>query len=152
MKSNEQRAFSVMEIIVVIAVLGLIASLVLAQFNKIRSTQVLNNSVATVLSSLHKARSQTSASINSSVYGVHFQSDQVILFTGTTYTAGTSSNESIAIISPATISSISLTGGASDLYFNRLSGAPSKTGTVTVTASSVSKIITIDATGNVSVN
>ncbi|KKR74818.1 MAG: Tfp pilus assembly protein, major pilin PilA [Candidatus Nomurabacteria bacterium GW2011_GWA1_40_8] len=52
-----------------------------------------------------------------------------------------------SIDSPATISAITLGGGGSDIYFNRLSGSPSVTGTVTLSTTNYSKIITISATG-----
>jgi formate-dependent phosphoribosylglycinamide formyltransferase (GAR transformylase) len=40
---------------------------------------------------------------------------------------------------------VSSTSG--DVYFNRLSGSPSTTGTVTIYSPSFSKVITISATG-----
>jgi hypothetical protein len=39
-----------------------------------------------------------------------------------------------------------------EMYFNRLTNIPSKTGTITITTGSSQKIITIGATGNVSVS
>ena len=114
--------------------------------------QVLKAGVQDILSSLDKARSHTLSSLNSSSYGVHFESDRVIIFTGTVYSAGAGSNETIMIVTPASIPTITLSGGGADVYFNRLSGSPSKTGTVTVTTTNYSKIITISATGVASSN
>ena len=117
-----------------------------------RDNQILKSTASDVFSALDRARSQALASVNSSEYGVHFQSDKIIIFKGTAFSAMAADNENIDIASPATISNISLTGGAVDLYFNRLSGAPDKTGTVTISISSLSKIITISATGAASMN
>lgn len=148
----KNKGIMLIEIAVVLAIIVLLVAIVLPSLSKTRENQVLKNSVADVVSALNKASSQTLASINSSEYGVHFQSDKVIIFTGTVFSGGASDNETINIMSPAIISNINLTGGATELYFTRLSNTPSKTGTITITAGSNSKVITIGATGIISSN
>ena len=138
-----------------VAILALILAVVIPQFSKSRESQVLKSAVSDTVSYINKAKSQTLSSVDSSAYGVHFQSDQVIIFKGTVFSAGSADNEITNILTPATISNVTLGGVSStsgELYFNRLSGAPNKTGTVTITANSSSKIITISATGTVSIN
>lgn len=143
-----RRGISIIETLVIITVLGIIFSIIIPQFSKSREMQVLKSGVADTLSSIDKARGDTLSSLNSSSYGVHFQSDKVIIFKGTDFsTRDTTKDETINIVTPATISNIALVGGGSDFYFNRLSGAPSTTGTVTISTTSYSKIITISATG-----
>ncbi|MFA5932165.1 MAG: prepilin-type N-terminal cleavage/methylation domain-containing protein [Candidatus Paceibacterota bacterium] len=149
-----KKGFTVVELLIVLAVIGIIFSIVLPQFSAIRENQVLKGAVNDIISSLNKAQSQTLSSVNSSSYGVHFQSDKVIIFLGTTFLVN-DMNETINIISPANISNVTLSGvsgNSGDIYFNRLSGIPSKTGTITVSTPSYSKIITISTTGVISVN
>ncbi len=145
-----KKGITVIELLVVVAILGIVVLVVLPQFSRIKENQVLKSAVGDVISILDKARSQTLASLNSSEYGVRFESGRVIIFKGQTFTSGAAGNETISIISPASISNVTL-GGASgvsgEMYFNRLSGSPSKNGTVTISVSSISKIITISATG-----
>lgn len=141
-----------MEVLVIIAVIGILISVALPQFSKIKENQVLKNGVSDILSSIDKARSQTLASLNSSPYGVHFQSDRVIIFTGTTFSAGASGNETISIVTPASITNVAIggvSGTTGTMYFNRLSGSPSPStvNTITISTSNFSKIITISATG-----
>ena len=143
------------EILIVIAVLGIIFAVVLPQFSKSREMQVLKSTISDVLSVFEKAKSQTLASMDSSEYGVRFESDKVIIFKGTVFVSDDDNNEIINIISPAMISDVTLngiSGSSGSLYFNRLSGIPSKTGTITISTSSYSKIITISATGSANVN
>lgn len=150
-----KKGITAMEILVVIGVLGLIFAIVLPQFSKMRENQVLKSAVGDVLSSFNKARSETLASVDSSSFGVHLQSDKVIIFKGTVYVVNDVNNETTEIVAPASISNVTLggvSGNSGDLYFNRLSGTPSATGTVTVSTSSRSKIITISAIGVVSSN
>ncbi|KKP86629.1 MAG: hypothetical protein UR90_C0024G0004 [Parcubacteria group bacterium GW2011_GWC1_35_8] len=152
MQNFYRKGVTVVELLIVIAVLGIIFLIVLPQFSKSRENQVLKNGVADILSSVNKARGNTLASLNSSEYGIHFQIDRVVIFKGTSFSSEDSNNEIINITTPANISDITLLGGVSDIYFHRLTGAPSTTGTITISTGSYSKVITILATGVVSVN
>jgi len=152
-----KRGISIIELLVVITVLGIIFAIVIPQFSKNRELQVLKSGVEDVLSSINKAHSQTLASLNSSEYGVHFQSDEVIIFKGTVFSDSDISNEAINLTAPANISNVTINGvsGVSgDIYFNRLSGVPSNNGinTITISVPSGFKIITISVTGVTSVN
>src|SRR3989337_2984635 len=117
MKNFYQKGITIIELLIVIVVIGIMALIVLPQFSYIKENQVLK-------------------------YGVHFESDKVIIFKGTVFSAIAPDNENIDLTSPATISAITLGGGGSDIYFNRLSGSPSVTGTVTLSTTNYSKIIT----------
>mgnify|MGYP001594673516 CR=1 FL=1 len=144
-----------MEILIVVSVLGILFLITLPQFSKIKENQVLKNTTGDIISTLHDAQSKTLASLSSSSYGVYFQSDKIITFKGTVFSVGDVNNKTINIISPASISNVTLGGVSSstgDVYFERLSGVPSKTGTITISMPSASKIVTISATGAVSVN
>ena len=155
MQKIYQKGMTLVEVLAVVAIIGILVAVTLPQFSKIKENQVLKNTVVDVTSVLHSAQSQSLASINSSEYGVHFQSDRVIIFTGKVFSTGAGDNKTVNIISPASISNVTFLGISStmgDIYFERLSGAPSKTGTITVSTTSFSKIITISATGAVSIN
>ncbi len=155
MRNFYQKGISLVEILMVIAGIIILILIVSPSFSSIRDSQLLKGAVGDILSSLDKSRAQTLSSLNFSEYGVHFQADKIIIFKGKVFSAGAIDNESINIISPATISNVTLggvSGSTGDLYFNRLSGSPSVSGTITVTLSSVSKIITISATGFASIN
>ncbi|KKS23144.1 MAG: hypothetical protein UU82_C0039G0007 [Candidatus Nomurabacteria bacterium GW2011_GWC2_41_8] len=152
MINRYKQGITVIELLIVIAVLGIIFSIIIPQFSKTRELQVLKSAVSDVMSSLNKAQSRTLASVDSSSYGVHFQADKVIIFKGIIFVADVSDNETINIISPATISTIALAGGGANLFFNRLSGAPSVTGSIVVSSTNFIKTITISSTGTVSVD
>lgn len=144
-----------MEIIIVIAIIGILIAIVFSGLSETKNQQVLKSTVEDVVSMINKARSQTLASLNLNTYGVHFDSDKITLFSGTTYSANNSSNEVVNISVPASISNVSLTGGATDFYFNRLTGVPSKNGNITISISAnnnLTKTITLSPTGGVSVN
>jgi len=152
---HNKTGFSFIEIIVIIAVIGILVSAVVPQFSKIRQRQVLKSAAADILSSLDKARTETLSSLNSSEYGVYFEADKVTIFKGTTFTANSPDNEVVLLTDPANISNVTFGGVSSSsgsLYFNRLSAAPNTYGTVTVNTPSYTKTITISATGMSSIN
>ncbi|OGI62778.1 hypothetical protein A2818_00845 [Candidatus Nomurabacteria bacterium RIFCSPHIGHO2_01_FULL_40_12] len=155
MNNFYQKGISIIELLVVFAGIILLVLIILPQFSKLRENQVLKTAVNDTLSALNKARGKTLASFNSSSYGVHFQSDKAIIFSGTAFSAPASDNEDINIISPASITNVTLnsvSGSSGEMYFNRLTGMPSKTGTITISSPSFSKIITISSTGVASSN
>ena len=148
-----KKGITVLEIVVVVTILGILIVIIFPSFSKMRESQVIKNAVEDVKSVLHSAKSQSLASIDSSEYGVYFQSDKIIIFKGEIFSVESPDNRITEIILPAGISDITLDGVSSstgDLYFKRLSGTPSKTGTVTISTSSISKIITISGTGTIS--
>ncbi len=149
---NFKKGNTMQEILLVVAILMVILFITLPAFRSSRDQQVLKSTTLEVYSSINKARSQALASLDSSEYGVHFQSDQVVIFKGTSYSSNDPDNEIINVSSPASISNINLSGGGSALYFSRLYGEPNKTGTITILVGSTSKNITISATGIVSVD
>ena len=155
MRSIYNKGVGLIEALIVFAMVGLLVAIVLPQFSKVRENQVLKTAVEDTLSALNRSRGKTLASVDLSEYGVHFQSDKVIIFKGKVFSAGAADNEEINIAAPASITNVTL-GGVSgisgDMYFTRLSGSPSLSGTLTLSTGSDSKIITISATGAASVN
>lgn len=155
MKGFYQKGITALEILMVIAIISLLFLIALPQFSKIKENQVLKNTVEEAVSALRTAQSQSLASIDSSTYGVHFDQNRIIIFKGGIFSEGAPDNKIIDISSPARISNVAFGGVSSssgDLYFTRLSGVPSKTGTINVSTSSALKIITISSTGAVSIN
>lgn len=152
---KKARGITIVELSVVIALIGIIILIMFPQFSRMRENQVIKNATVDILSVIEKARSQTLSSLNSSEYGVRFQPDRVIIFKGKVFSESATNNETINIISPASISNITLngvSGNEMDMYFNRLSGTPSASGTVTISTTNIQKIVTISATGMASVD
>lgn len=146
-----------LELVVVFAIIVLLASIIITSFSQFRNTKVLDTGVENTLSALAKARGNTLSSKNAYQYGVHFEAAQAVLFRGATYSSSDTSNETIALDSALEIYPIppSLTGGGSDVLFDRLTGKTSQNGTVVIRVksdTSKTKMITINATGIASVN
>lgn len=157
MKKNKNRGISLIEILVSISIIAILSVIVALNLSKFHNQQVIKNTTADVVSLLNKARNDTISSKNSNTYGIHFQSNIVTLFTGTSYNVS-SSNEIINFDSTVTIPSIggiTLNGGGSDIVFQRITGDTVNNGTIIIQLSSDAtqqKIITISSLGIISVN
>ncbi len=143
-----------MEIVVVIAIMVLLAVLTIESFSKIGAVRSLDTNTQQIALELEKARSLTLASQNDAQYGVHLASTSVTLFEGATYNAGSASTTVTYLNPSVTISSLSLTGGNTDIVFSRLTGKTAVSGTITVSISgklSSSKTLVVYPTGVVEI-
>ncbi len=150
-----KKGFTMLELVVVVAIVVLLASVIITSFSKFRNSKVLDTGVENTLSVLVKARGNTLSSKNAYQYGVHFEATQAVLFRGATYSSSDTNNEVALLDNALEISFISLTGGGSDVLFDRLTGKTDMDGTVVIRVKSdttKTKTVTINATGIASVN
>jgi prepilin-type N-terminal cleavage/methylation domain-containing protein len=154
--NNKKSGFTLIEALVVIAIMGFISTIVLFSLSSFRNEQALKNTEIDIVTLLNKARQNTLSSINSNNYSVHFETDKAVLFTGSNYSALDSTNEIIdfnkAVVAPID-GGINL-GGLSNVTFERLTGDATD-GTIIIklkSDSSKQKTITINKTGVVSSN
>ncbi len=140
--------FSLLEVVISFAILGLILVIITAGFNRFSQSQALTATAADVVSVLDTARSKTLASEGNSAFGVHFATSSVTLFQGNTYATGTATNVVTTFDRKITLSS-SLTAGRGDVVFRRLTGETDTVGIITlsVIGGSASTTISISQTG-----
>lgn len=143
------KGFSLLEILISIAVISVVSVLVVSGFSSFRESAQLNEAQSQILGNLRDARNRTLSSQKNTQYGVHFEASRIVLFSGSSYSAGSSLNEPHLFPPITRISSISF-GGPIDIVFARLTGAASASGTVTIESisnTSKTKIITILSSG-----
>lgn len=154
-RDSFRRGFSLVEMLLVLAIFAIITLFAVSAFSKATGREALDKKTGVVLSLLEQARNLTLSAKGASVYGVHFETAKAVLFTGPTYSASATSNVIESVNSPVQISSISLSGGVSDVVFSRLIGDTGQSGTITlslIASSTQAKTITIFATGIASSN
>ncbi|MDB5259162.1 MAG: seg [Candidatus Taylorbacteria bacterium] len=148
-KLPRNSGFSLIEILVVIAISGLLSAITLGVFVTFQKSKGLSSDTETVVETLRQARSQSLSSKDSSAYGVHFSTSKITLFTGSTYATTSSSNLNFDLVATDAVLSISLFGGGSNVVFNRVTGETGQYGTVVISSpsASLSKTVTIYKTG-----
>lgn len=148
-----KNGFTLMEILITIAIVALITGIILTTFVEFRQNKALEMDSKVVVEVLREARSRTLTSKNASQYGVHFSASapQITLFTGNIYVDGSATNEPYTLFSTDNILTITLAGGGSDVVFSRLTGETSQSGTIVVSSPTLSKTknVTINKTGSI---
>lgn len=151
---NFKKGFTLAELLIVIAIILILLAIALPEFNNIRDRQILNSATADVVSAIREASSRTRASLDSSSYGVYFDTNnnQLIIFKTNIYDPNSADNEIIELLNPVILSNVELTDGAQSFYFERLTGFPSKNGIIEISLNSYKKTVIIDKTGRININ
>jgi len=155
MMSNRAQGFSFIELLAVLAVVGILSTIVWASFSNFRQQQVLSGGTETVLSVLNQARSKTLAAKGSSRHGVRLASTTVTLFAGSSYAAGNVDNQTIALPAGVIIANVAVAGGGTDIVFDRLTGKTGQSGSIRLEIannSAKSRTITVLSTGIIGTN
>ena len=146
--------FTLIEVLVVIAISTILTAVSIAGLREFSNKSGHKTAAHTVLGALEEAHARTLSSEGDIAYGVHFETNMVVVFEGTSYTAGDPDNDEHPLPSRTSITNISI-GGGSEIYFERLSGDASPSGTITVALTSnpaTSKTITIYSSGLSEIN
>jgi len=146
---QNQKGFTLLETMMVVGLTLILATISISALSTFGNRSNHREAAHIILGVFEDAHARTLASQDDSVYGVHLETSQAVLFKGDTYTVGDPSNETYPLPSKASITNINL-GGSDDVVFERLSGSATPTGTVTVALMSdatQSKILTIHESG-----
>lgn len=148
---SKKKGISVIEILVVVAILGILTAISTGLFTSLANSQSLDKETETIVSFINKARNNAINSLELTQHGVIFASSTVRVFYGTNpATAPTSTTYNVS--SKDKIWNVTFGNGQSYLYFNKLTGKPNTSGTLQVRHSdNTSKTIRIYATGFVEV-
>ncbi len=140
--------FTVIEILVVMAIMIVLAVLAMNGIASYGRRQQYLEFVGEVQSGLAEARSKSIAAVDETVYGVYVGTSTIEYFSGTVPTVGNASNTIIAIPRHLRATS-SLTSNQWYVTFARRTGEPSATGTVAIgdTQSLSTTTITIYGSG-----
>ncbi|OGZ06627.1 MAG: hypothetical protein A3C93_00015 [Candidatus Lloydbacteria bacterium RIFCSPHIGHO2_02_FULL_54_17] len=147
-----ERGITLLEILVVTAIVLLLSSMALAAFGTFRARKTMDVTVEVVMTSFGRARLDTISSKDDQQYGVHLESDKAVYFIGPTYSSGAPTNIVYAVDPVLEIANVTLTGGGSEVLFNRLTGGTGQSGTFEIRLkgnTSIRTLITVNGTGAV---
>src|SRR3989338_10343517 len=153
MNLKYNKGFSLIEMLVVIAILVLMATVITVGLSSFYKGRTLDGAVEQAISLINEARSKTLSSKDSSQYGVHFETSRLALFKGPVFTEPNSDNKEFIFSSSVEMFGTTLNGGGSDLVFKRLTGKTDEYGAVSFRLkidNSKIKNITIEPGGVVS--
>ncbi len=148
-----QKGFSILEIIITIAISGIVLAIVTNsyQISQIKKTQ--EQIVEEIVASLDEQKAQSQTGKNSQNYGIKFNSNEFILFTGTEFASNAEANKIIAVNSQFEITD-TISNTDNIIYFSKLLGDANEKATITITHIDnriPQKNIVIEKTGTISV-
>ncbi len=144
-----KRAFTLIELIFVIVIMTIITTISFYFLSKVNKKEALEKDVASLSALMRDGRLLSVTSKDASTFGIHLTSGQAVLFEGSSYVPG-GSNEKVVVYSKYVyMSGSSLNLGTSDIIFDRLTGATTNYGTVTLSLvdNTSSTTITVLRTG-----
>ena len=152
---SRARGFTLVEIIIAIGIIVTLASIVALNLGTFRETQGISNASDEIIALVNQARSRTLAADGGTNYGVHFDTQDAVLFAGSSYTPDTTGNITVTLDPSVEIDSVDLAGGGQDVVFDMLTGETEEYGTIAVRRlpdTVGEKTLTIEKTGAISQN
>jgi len=134
--ANGVKGFTLVEILIVIAILLVLIAIAFPTFRFFQSESGLNNSTEEIINTLRLAQSKTLASEGADRWGVYFSTstafDQYILFQGENYASRVTSADKIySLPQSVEIYDVNLTGEP-EVVFDRLIGSTGQPGNLSV--------------------
>lgn len=131
----KKQGFTLIEVLVVIAVLMIILTLSVASFYTLTRRTDLDTTRDNIVSDLNAAKNKTLASESAAQYGIYFNNSssphKYVLFKGPGYILRDTSFDQIHNLpSTVEISSINLNGSTNEIVFNRLEGNTNNYGAI----------------------
>jgi len=127
LNSRSHAGFTLLELLLSVAVISALAGLSLPVYQSARRAQVLSQAVD-----------------SDTTWGVKAQSGSIVIFKGTSYSVRDANFDEIFDV-PGNIS----VGGASEIVFAKFTGFPQTTGTMNISTESDSRSVTINEKGMV---
>lgn len=142
--SELSKGFTLLELLLSVAIIGLLAGLSLPVYRTLLSKNDLDITAAVTASSLQRAQTLSQAVDTDTTWGVNVQNNNIVIFKGASFAArDTTFDETFSV--PVSIS----IGGTTEIVFAKLTGLPQTTGTVSLSSESDSRSVTINAKGMV---
>lgn len=144
-----KRGFTLVEVMLVIGILGVIVGLAIPFYQSFQISSALDNAGQEIVQALRNTQAKAIASQGLESQGVHFGTNQFIVFSGATYNPVDPDNEIFELSNTIDITS----SGSNEVVFSVGEGLPDTQPVITITSSNnESKVISINALGRINAN
>lgn len=148
MLKMDNRGFTLIEMMLSVAIIGMLAGLALPVYQSFQQRNGLDFTAQSIADSLRRAQLYSRGSKNDSVWGVRIGMTTVTLFKGTSFASRDTSLDEVTSFSTLSL----VVSGLNEVTFAKLSATPSTTGTTTLTATTTNdtRAVTLNSEGMVS--
>lgn len=143
-KSHKIPAMTLSEIVVVIAIMAIIATVGFGSLFNYYQTSILNADVSFMISILQRTRQRAISNATSSDYSVKFLTDRFVVYPGIVYSSSSSNNENY-YLDNGVIVDASFTNDI--ITFNNFTGRANQGGSVQIRAFGINKTLNVNSLG-----
>jgi prepilin-type N-terminal cleavage/methylation domain-containing protein len=134
--------FSLVELLLVIALMGIVSIAAFPLSVSLYNLQVLNDTKSSLLATLRQAHVSALTQKNDTDHGVKLLPDSYVLFEGSSYATRNEAADHVISFAPTVTAT-----GADEIVFTKFTGLPTATGTVTIEAGEESRVILVRESG-----
>ncbi len=137
-KDRNKNGFTLTEVLIAISIFVIILSIAITASRSFSNTVDLDNSAKVIGTNIKLAKTRSISALNDTNYGVHFESDQIIVFEGDVFVSGDPANKIINLSDSVEIffDNVDLAGNPTasgyNIVFSRLTGVTDNFGTVEI--------------------
>jgi len=131
-QKTKQRGFSLIEIVIAMAIGAVLVAAIVVSFSSFRNSKTVDITADQILAVINEARVKSVSSEDYSRFGVHFETSRIVLFKGDIFTEPNPANIETILSPLVEISNISLSGGGADIVFQKLTGKTGNNGSLRV--------------------
>jgi prepilin-type N-terminal cleavage/methylation domain-containing protein len=139
-----QRGFTLIEVLLSIALIGLIAGIGAVVYQQLQNRNALDVAAVTVATQYRRAQALSRASDADTTWGVRVDAGTVTLYQGASYASRVVAFDEVSSTSSAIIPS-----GFQEVVFTKFTGLPQTTGTLSLTGPNDTRTLTLNAQGTV---
>lgn len=125
-----KRGFTFIEIFVVVAIIGIIATISAVSFQHMNASAARESGAQELFNAFNDARTKAQISAGDSMYGVRVSSTTITRFTGGTFVSGASGNKVYTFEGAIRATSTLFTAGGFTAVFTKRTGIPSVNGRI----------------------
>lgn len=149
---KKQKGFTLMEVLVVVAILMIIAAISLSSWLSFSDTTALSNNAKMIETKIKLAKSYSLSALNDVNYGVHLEAGSITIFPNdTAYTFGDPDNQVFTLTDGVEI----YDGVGNSIIFDRLTGTTANSGNIgirIIARPTKTKIVTINSQGQTGID
>ena len=144
-KIIKKEGFTTLELIIAVAILFILGAISIIGMSNISNKSYLSSDVETIKSALSKARMMSINGVGGIEHGIYLASTSVAIFDGTSLAGA--ATDSVYNLNHGVISSVSFSNATTSLYFSKITGSPSASGSLVLSGENSSTTIIIYSSG-----
>ncbi len=141
-RPSKARGFTLLEVLLAVALMGMIAAFSSPLFLSLQSRSSLNSALSAAAPALRRAQALAQGSHGDSPWGVYAQQGRLTVFQGQSYAERNAALDEVIELSPAILAS-----GLTEAVFAKFSGLPHAEGVLTLSDHGQSATVAITAQG-----